>query len=102
MFMQRASELKAKKEYGPSYVTITDEEILELVNKFKGSGIVKYDKLGKWDKKETIVDNDKVIGIVINNLTGEEAETSVFRIHYSDGGIHIVPDYPSKRRGKGK
>ena len=48
--------------------------------------------------QETIVTNDKLVGVVFNNQTGKSAETSVFKIHYVKDGIHIVPDYPSKRR----
>ena len=52
--------------------------------------------------KETIIDNDEIVGFVVNNLNGKTVPTSVFRIYYADQGIHIVPDYPSKKRGKVK
>lgn len=65
---------------------------------FSGTGEVRYNKNNQWDNKETILTNNKIVGVVINNLTGKEAETSVFKIHYSKDGMHIVPDYPSKRR----
>ena len=84
------------------HVTISDDEIIRLVNAFKGTGIVKYNKSGEWDKKETIIDNDEIVGFVVNNLNGKTVPTSVFRIYYADKGIHIVPDYPSKKRGKVK
>ena len=102
LYLNRVAELKAKNEYGPSYVTISDDEIIRLVNAFKGTGIVKYNKSGEWDKKETIIDNDEIVGFVVNNLNGKTVPTSVFRIYYADQGIHIVPDYPSKKRGKVK
>ena len=98
MYKDRQAKLQKEGKYGPSRVTITDDEILELVNKFAGKGKVGYNKKGDWDKTETIVTNDKIVGVVVNNLTGEEAETTVFKIHYGKKGIHIVPDYPSKKR----
>jgi len=98
MYKDRQAKLQKENKYGPSRVTITDEEILELVNEFAGEGKVGYNKKSEWDKTETIITNDKVIGVVVNNLTGEEAETTVFKIHYGKKGIHIVPDYPSKKR----
>ena len=79
-------------------LTISDEEILELVHKYSGKGKIRVDRSGKWDNKEIIITNDKIIGIVVNNKNGKTAETSVFKIHYSNRGFHIVPDYPSKRR----
>lgn len=98
MYEQRKIDLKNKGQYGPSYVTISDEEILELVKKYSGKGDIKYDRKGQWDKRETIVTNTKIVGVVINNKTGKSVETSVFKIHYGKDGIHIVPDYPSKKR----
>ena len=42
--------------------------------------------------------NNEIIGTVVNNLKDKEAETTVFKIHYSEKyGTHIVPDYPSKK-----
>ena len=38
---------------------------------------------------------------MVNNKTGDEAEPTVFKIHYDRRGTHIVPDYPSKEGGKG-
>ena len=90
--------LKSQNKYGPPYVTISDSEILELVNTFKGKGEIKLTKNGSWDNKETIITNNKIVGIVVNDLTGKSVETSVFKIHYSKEGIHIVPDYPSKKK----
>lgn len=99
LYEKRKSDLMAIGQYGPSYITISDEKILELVNQFKGTGGIKVNKrTGKWDNEETILTNDTVVGIVVNNLNGKTAETTVFRIHYSNSGVHIVPDYPSKKR----
>lgn len=101
MYERRQAELKAKGQFGPPYLTISDEKALELVEKYKGKGQIKISKkTGEWDNEETILTNDTIVGIAINNLNGKSAETSVFRIHYSNKGVHIVPDYPSKKAWK--
>lgn len=82
-------------EYPPSYLTISEEEAQKLVDEFHGSGILKLDKNGNVIPVEMIVDNNKVIGYAVNNLNGMQAETTGFKIHYSDKGTHIVPMYPS-------
>lgn len=97
-YEERKAMLEAKGQYGPSYLTISDYEVLELVRKYSGKGEVNVDRSGKWNNKETVVTNDRIIGVVVNNMNGKSAETSVFKIHYAKKGVHIVPDYPSKRR----
>ena len=101
-YYDRQTYLKNKKKYGPGYVTISDDEIIELVNQYKGKGDIRLTKKGEWDNEEIIITNDKIVGVVVNDLTGKSVPTSVFKIHYSNDGIHIVPDYPSKKRGERK
>lgn len=98
LYEKRKRQLEEKGQYGPSYVTISDDEIIYLVAKYSGTGIIRYDNKEEWNHQETIITNDKVIGIVVDNRNGNFAETSVFKIHYEKKGIHIVPDYPSKKR----
>lgn len=99
MYEQRKAELTAKGQYGPAYVTVSDDEILQLVDKYKGTGIIKISpKKLTWNNQETIIDNDKIVGVCVNNRNGVSVETTVFKIHYSKTGIHIVPDYPSKKK----
>ena len=98
LYEERKKILSEKGQYGPSYVTVEDKDILELVSEYSGTGDVKYNRKGEWNFQETITTNDKIIGIVIDNRNGNSAQTSVFKIHYGKNGIHIVPDYPSKRR----
>lgn len=97
-YTDRQNTLSVAGKFGPSYITVQDDDITELVNKHKGKGIIKLDRNGKWDNTETIIDNDRDIGTAVNQLTGATAKTSVFKIHYSKNGIHIVPDYPSKKK----
>lgn len=99
MYENRKAALEIKGKHGPSYITISDEEIITLVNRFKGTGIIRT-KNGKWNNQEVIVTNETVIGVAVNDMTGKEAKTTVFKIHYSKNGIHIVPDYPSKKKVK--
>lgn len=94
-YLDRKEKLKKVGEFGPSYVTINDENIQRLVYKYRNTGIIVSDSNGI--KNETIINNNEIVGVVVNNLTGQEAQTSVFKIHYSDKGVHIVPDYPSKK-----
>ena len=102
MYLDRQAQLERKGQYGPPYLTISDEEVLELVAEFKGTGKISLNsKTGEWNHQETILSNDKIVGYVVNNLTGKTVETTVFKIHYSQNGIHIVPDYPSKKKKEG-
>lgn len=97
-YEDRKKILAEKGLYGPSEILISNEEIESLVDKYAGSGIIEIGKNGKWTGIELIVTNDKPVGIVYNNLNGKSAKTSVFKIHYSAKGVHIVPDYPSKKK----
>ena len=38
----------------------------------------------------------------MDNRNGNSAQTSVFKIHYAKDGIHISPDYPSKKKKEDK
>lgn len=98
LYKERKNRLEEKGQYGPSYITVSDNEIISLVEKYSGTGIIKYNNRGEWNHQEIIVTNDKIVGVVVDNRNGNFAETSVFKIHYAKDGIHIVPDYPSKRR----
>lgn len=89
---------QANQKVKPSYLTISEDEIKEIVNRYAQKGINAYDSNGKWREEELILTNDKIIGVVVNNFTGKEQETSVFKIKYSKRyGYHIVPDYMSKK-----
>lgn len=73
-----------------SYFYISLEKEQELINKYAGTGEIKFDKNSKWNKKELIV-TDKIIGKYINKNYGTIRETNSFVIHYSEDGVHIVP-----------
>jgi len=75
---------------GRSYLTITEKEAQELVNKYAGKGKLRRDSKDKWTSKEFVV-ADKYLGVVIDPVTGEEIKTKRFSIHYAKNGTHIVP-----------
>lgn len=93
-----------KKERGPSYLTISEQEAQELINRYAGTGILRRGRNGQWLNEEIITVHPDEIGMAVNNLTGTEAPTTVFKIKYSPSGkgTHIIPDYPSKKGAKGR
>lgn len=102
-YQQYKAKLQRSGQFGPSRLTLTQDELETLVQQFKGSGILNGRVIkGVWVGTETITTNLTDIGVVVNNLTGAEAPTPVFKIHYGPRGIHIVPDYPSKKGAKAK
>ena len=75
---------------GKSYLTISNDEIQELVNKYAGTGEILRDKKGRW-KHQEVINTDKIVGVDIDNRTNDEYETTSFKIHYGKQGVHIVP-----------
>lgn len=75
---------------GRSYLTISLEEAQKLVDKYAGTGDIKWTNSGAWASKEVIT-ADKIIGICVDPVTSEKIETRRFTIHYSKKGVHIVP-----------
>jgi hypothetical protein len=101
-YKQKANNFKNRGQYGPSYLNISNRKIQEFIKRYSGQGYIKLNKNGEWDDTETILNNNEVVGMAVNNLTGKEVETTVFKIHYGDKGAHMVPDYPSKKKGAKK
>ena len=97
-YEQYEEKLKKIKQFGPSRLSISIDEAQKLVNEYAGTGKVQLNKNGVWIKQEVITNSNFIVGTAVNNYTGVEAETTVFKIHYSKKGTHIVPDYPSKKR----
>lgn len=101
-YAQYTANLAAKGEYGPSRLTIGETALQELVDRYHGTGILLRSDDGRWRGIERITVHPEVIGIAVNNRTGKEAETTTFTIRYSKNGLHIVPDYPSRKGDKAK
>lgn len=101
-YKQYVEKLSKKGEFGPSRLTIDEETIKALVEKYHGTGILLKKKDGSWRGVERITVHPDTVGVAVNNLTGAEADTMVFTIRYSKDGYHIVPDYPSRKGDKAK
>lgn len=101
-FTQYAKTLSEKGQYGPSRITVDEDSINALVQKYHGTGILLKSDDGSWRGIERITTHTDVIGIAVNNITGIEADTTTFTIRYSKYGFHIVPDYPSRKGEKAK
>jgi hypothetical protein len=97
-YNQYSDMLKSIGQYGPSRLNINISQAQDYINKYTGTGNLDISKKGKWRNGEVILVNDDIIGTVVNNLSGVEVETSVFKIKYGKRGTHMVPDYPSKKR----
>lgn len=78
----------------PSGITVTLEEVRELVAKHAGAGMARATRAGNWNKRE-VCDAGRVIGYVIGD-NGEHIPTTRFTIHYADGDVHIVPAKPEE------
>jgi NAD+--asparagine ADP-ribosyltransferase len=98
-YKQYQDKFARRGQYGPSRVNLNSDELRGLVDKYAGTGEIKLNGKAEWDHREIIRNNSVVVGTVMNNLTGAEAETTLFKIHYGKKGTHIVPDYPSKKGG---
>lgn len=101
-FNQYAENLKKRGQFGPPWLTIDEETVRGLVDKYHGTGILIKNKDGGWREIERITVHPETIGVAVNNLSGAEAETTVFTIRYSKDGVHIAPDYPSRKGDKAK
>lgn len=99
MYVQKQQKLGL---YGPSVVTVTQDELKELFNQYSSTGIIMRDeKTGRWKESELITVNDKIIGQTVDLQTGEKSDTSCFTIHYSrKKGWHIVPAYADNKGRK--
>ncbi len=99
MYVQKQQKLGL---YGPSVVTVTQDELKELFEQYSSTGIILRDKkTGAWKQSELITVNDKIIGQTVDLYNGELVDTAWFTIHYSlKKGWHIVPAYMDKKGEK--
>ena len=77
----------------PSILTANSNQI---VKQYAGQGKLKFNKNGKWQQKESISAH-KYIGINKNKRFGITEQTKNAIIHYSNKGVHIVPDKGDKK-----
>lgn len=81
--------MTGKSVPGRSMVTVSMEELQEIVNRTAGNGRMRTDGNGVWDGKE-IIDAGSVLGYTINR-ENVIIYTSRAKIHYSRTGTHVVP-----------
>ena len=75
---------------GRSYVTVSNDELQDIVEKYAGTGEIQRSARGVFMWKE-IVTLDHQIGVSIDPETLEEMPTDRAYIHYSKTGSHVVP-----------
>lgn len=68
-----------------------------LVKKHAGKGVLLFNKQGQWMQKEEFSDL-KVIGINRNKRFSITENTKNGTIHYSNKGVHIVPDKKERKK----
>lgn len=90
--------IKESKKYveGKSYLTISIEEIENIITKYAGTGKIVRDKNGNFANKEKIV-LSKIIGVNISSMDKEETLTNAITMHYRKTGAHIVPTKNERR-----
>ena len=76
-----------KNGKSPSILT---QDANKLIKIHAGKGQLLFNK-GKWTQTERFM-HDGIIGEYINNQKGKRYKTQNGRIHYSNKGVHIVPD----------
>ena len=89
---KQARHIKGSDGYTPgrSYVTVSNDELQDIVEKYAGTGEIQRSARGVFMWKE-IVTLDNPIGVSINPETLEEIPTNRIYIHYSKTGSHVVP-----------
>lgn len=101
-YVQYVERMHRDGKYGPSRITISTDDVHALVGTYKGTGILRRDRHGRWRNSELVTVHPDEIGVAVNDRTGTETDTPAFCIHYSKDGVHITPDYPSKNGVKCK
>lgn len=89
---ERQSEAATQSE-----IALSLEEIQALVDELHGTGEIRVSSAYPPQIKETVCVPGRIIG-TWRNLRGEVSPTDSFTIHYSKGGLHIVPSPPSWRK----
>lgn len=84
--------IRGSKVYiqGRSYIYGDLKAAQELVDKYHGTGDIRFNDSGEWIKKEFFT-LDEDIGVDVNPETGIETPTNRFSIRYGKKGTHVVP-----------
>lgn len=87
---KQARHMAGTETAGRSVVTISEEELQELINAKAGSGKIIFRKEKLAWKKQEIIDAEKEIGYTVDKY-GAKIYASSLKIHYSKTGTHAVP-----------
>lgn len=68
----------------------TVKQIQQAVNKYAGSGRVELKRDRKPSNKE-VIRIPELTGYDVDKLSGNVYKTHLFKVHYSDKGVHLVP-----------
>ncbi len=96
---KQARHIKNSEGYvlGRSYITVSNAELQDIVNRYAGTGEIVRSNKGKFMNRE-IITVDREIGISIDPQTQEETPTNRAYIHYSKSGTHVVPTAREKTK----
>lgn len=72
----------------PSYLTMPIEKMQTLLDGILNTKDIQKQRITK--------EFDEVIGVFVNQTTGEEIRTTRGTVHMSNTGIHVVPALPRK------
>lgn len=87
---KQARHMQGTATPGRSVVTISVEELQEIISEKAGSGKILFQKgTFIWEKRE-IIDAGKEIGFTVNK-NGDIIPAKSLKIHYSKTGTHAVP-----------
>ena len=75
---------------GRSYLYGTLADAQALVDRWHGTGEIRFTSRGEWVQKEFVTAAEN-IGVCIDPATGQGMPTNRFAIHYGKKGTHIVP-----------
>jgi hypothetical protein len=89
-FEQQRLKMQRENPGSEPAVVNSDVDIQALVDKYKSTGYVYFDTSSKEYPRE-IIKHDSVIGRTWVISKKKYVDTSIFRIHYSSKGVHIVP-----------
>lgn len=86
---KQARHMAATATPGRSVITISLEELQEIVNARAGRGEIELTKSLDWKHQEVLAVG-KEIGYTIN-AKGDIIKATSIKIHYSKTGVHVVP-----------
>lgn len=75
--------------------SILTADAKDLIKRYAGKGVPVMTRKNKWAQCESFT-HTEYIGIYKNNKFGSSHKTHKGRMHYSNNGIHIVPDQEEK------